>query len=113
MKYGCLAIGPRGSAVYKIIEPYALQKAGTVFSSQEIQYNLDYLLNFKQQMRICCQTENISQWVCSMEHCIRNQVDLSEEEIREAITVLLHYYTTLDSSKYRKLYIAYLSYITD
>ena len=113
IEYGCLALGSKGSLVWDIIKMYATPNNVNTFSVQELQRALNQLLDFTTQMKRCRQAEDISQWTRSMECCIRNQVDLSEDQIREAITVLLHYHTTLDSDVYRKLYIAYLSYITD
>ena len=113
IEYGCLALGSKGSLVWDIIKMYATPNNVNTFSVQELQRALNQLLDFTTHMKRCRQAEDISQWTRSMECCIRNQVDLSEDQIREAITVLLHYHTTLDSDVYRKLYIAYLSYITD
>lgn len=113
MTYGTLALGPKGSVVKEILERYAAQNKEKVFSVKEIQHYLDQLLEFKMKLSLCRQAEDIAHWTGSMEQCIRNQVALSDSQIREAITVLLHYYTSLDDAVFRKLYIAYLSYISD
>ena len=113
LNYGILALGVRGSMVENIIKAHLSQQCKTAFPARDILAHLDHLLNFGQQMKLCIQAENISQWANSMESFIGNQVDLSEKELQNVITALLHYYTTTVGSDYRKLYIAYLSYISE
>lgn len=109
LEYGCLALGARGARILEVLR----QTAAPAISPHDILEYLDQLLCFRKQMRLCRNAGDISVWAEQMTQAVRNQVRLSDEEIQQTITSLLHHYTTQDNAAYRNLYIAYLSNIID